>query len=110
MKRLACKRCGYEWDYTGQKRFWCKCPNCLTSVRIYTPKRKRRKNKGNGFQRIAEEGEEMQAGLKKAEIALRIAVEVEKMVSIGKSSFRDESLKEVLEMAKKIKEWLNKNA
>jgi hypothetical protein len=29
---LECQRCGYDWDYTGDKQ-WGTCPNCKTSVK-----------------------------------------------------------------------------
>ncbi len=32
--QLNCKRCGREWDYTGEKKFYTSCPDCKTSVKI----------------------------------------------------------------------------
>jgi DNA-directed RNA polymerase subunit RPC12/RpoP len=34
MVELKCKRCGREWDYKGQKEYYCSCPDCRTSVKI----------------------------------------------------------------------------
>ena len=31
---LKCKRCGYEWEYKGRKRWYATCPDCNTKVRI----------------------------------------------------------------------------
>lgn len=31
---LKCKRCGKEWDYTGNMKFYASCPDCKSSVRI----------------------------------------------------------------------------
>jgi len=34
--QLDCKRCGYEWDYTGEKMYpsMVNCPNCYNKVRL----------------------------------------------------------------------------
>ena len=35
MKRLKCKRCSREWDYTGNNEWWATCPTCLAKVKVY---------------------------------------------------------------------------
>jgi tRNA(Ile2) C34 agmatinyltransferase TiaS len=32
MDRLKCGRCGYQWEYNGD-RFYTSCPQCRTTVR-----------------------------------------------------------------------------
>ena len=34
MVKLKCQRCGREWEYTGDKKFYTSCPDCKTSVKI----------------------------------------------------------------------------
>lgn len=30
---LKCKKCGYEWNYTGKAPFYTSCPRCKTNVK-----------------------------------------------------------------------------
>lgn len=32
--KLKCKRCEYEWDYKGKRRFYATCPDCHTLVKL----------------------------------------------------------------------------
>ena len=34
MKKLKCKRCGFEWEYNGKKNVMATCPDCMGKVRI----------------------------------------------------------------------------
>ena len=34
MVKLKCKRCGREWDYSGDKKYYTTCPDFKTSVKI----------------------------------------------------------------------------
>lgn len=31
---LTCEHCGYGWDYKGDSKFFCTCPQCLRKVNI----------------------------------------------------------------------------
>ena len=31
---LKCQRCGYIWNYKGNKSWFTSCPECKTSVKI----------------------------------------------------------------------------
>jgi len=31
---LQCKKCGKEWDYKGDNKFYATCPDCKSSVKI----------------------------------------------------------------------------
>jgi predicted nucleic acid-binding Zn-ribbon protein len=31
---LNCKRCGKNWTYGGERKFYATCPDCKTSVKI----------------------------------------------------------------------------
>jgi len=32
--KLKCNHCNWEWEYTGNRKFYCTCPNCLYKVNI----------------------------------------------------------------------------
>ena len=32
--KLRCQRCGYEWDYKGQSKWYASCPRCRSSVKV----------------------------------------------------------------------------
>jgi hypothetical protein len=32
--KTTCHRCGWEWEYNGEKNRYCSCPNCKTSTPI----------------------------------------------------------------------------
>lgn len=34
VKRVKCRRCGYEWNYKGTKKVMITCPDCLTKLKI----------------------------------------------------------------------------
>lgn len=40
VQELSCKRCKYDWDYSGKAIFWATCPKCLGKVRIYIKEKK----------------------------------------------------------------------
>ena len=34
MTKLICPRCGKEWDYNGQNKWFARCPDCKKDVKI----------------------------------------------------------------------------
>lgn len=34
MTETKCKRCGHEWDYTGNSEWYTSCPKCRTSIKV----------------------------------------------------------------------------
>jgi len=46
MKKLKCKRCGYEWEYNGTGYMYTSCPRCRTNVKLIGDRNEREgKNK-----------------------------------------------------------------
>ena len=33
-KQIVCHKCGRDWEYKGQARFFATCPSCHTNVKI----------------------------------------------------------------------------
>jgi len=32
--QIKCKRCNYEWDYSGKSEWYTSCPRCRTNVKV----------------------------------------------------------------------------
>jgi len=32
--KLKCQHCGHVWNYSGKKKFYATCPECLVHVNI----------------------------------------------------------------------------
>ena len=32
--KLTCNNCDHTWDYSGNQKFYCTCPNCRYKVNI----------------------------------------------------------------------------
>jgi hypothetical protein len=32
--KLKCKKCKYEWNYTGKNPYYATCPYCLAKVKV----------------------------------------------------------------------------
>jgi hypothetical protein len=54
MTTLSCKRCTYQWEYTGDRKTWATCPDCKTSVRVSIFK----KQEENKVKRLEKERDE----------------------------------------------------
>ncbi|MDD4110181.1 MAG: hypothetical protein PHS54_01355 [Clostridia bacterium] len=48
MVKLICQRCKWEWNYSGEREYFCCCPNCKTSVKVL--KEKKENDIENGLQ------------------------------------------------------------